>query len=211
MKTCTKCNQTKDLTEFPKQSSSKDGYNNHCKPCINLRNRQYRENNKEYFSKMRKKHYKKNRSKLLAQKAKYVAKNKDKKAKYDKQYRKNNADKIRLHKKNWEKKHKNNPIFKIKRNLRRRIHHLVKGQKSDHTFNLIGCNAEEFKIHIESQFKPGMTWNNYGSHWHIDHIIPCCTFDLSKESEQRKCFHYTNQQPLWKEENLKKGRRTILK
>jgi len=56
------------------------------------------------------------------------------------------------------------------------------------------------------QFKPGMTWDNYGYYgWHIDHKVPCSNFDLSKPEEQYKCFHYTNLQPLWAEENLIKG------
>ena len=49
-----------------------------------------------------------------------------------------------------------------------------------------------------------MSWDNYGD-WHIDHIRPCCSFDLSKIEEQEKCFHYSNLQPLWAEENMTKG------
>jgi len=60
---------------------------------------------------------------------------------------------------------------------------------------------------------PGMTWDNHGTgkngkgmkEWHIDHIIPCCKFNLSKDEEQRKCFHYSNLQPLWASDNMKKG------
>ena len=55
-------------------------------------------------------------------------------------------------------------------------------------------------------FSISMNWKNYGfKGWHIDHIIPCCKFDLSKENEQRKCFHYTNLNPMWAIDNLKKG------
>ena len=72
------------------------------------------------------------------------------------------------------------------------------------TTNLIGCTVEQLKQHLESHFKVGMFWSNYGK-WHIDHIKPCASFDLSKESEQKKCFHYTNLQPLWAKENREKG------
>ena len=61
-------------------------------------------------------------------------------------------------------------------------------------------------MHLEAQFKPGMTWDNYGlKGWHVDHIRPCASFDLRDPEQQRRCFHYTNLQPLWAEENLKKG------
>jgi hypothetical protein len=65
------------------------------------------------------------------------------------------------------------------------------------------CN-EELWCHLESQFQQGMTKDNYGK-WHVDHITPCARFDLTQPTEQKKCFHYTNLQPLWAEQNLKKG------
>lgn len=73
---------------------------------------------------------------------------------------------------------------------------------------LVGCNIEEFKKYLESMFVDGMDWGNYGL-WHIDHIIPCISFDLSNEQEQRKCFHYTNMQPLWAKDNLIKSSKII--
>jgi hypothetical protein len=69
---------------------------------------------------------------------------------------------------------------------------------------LIGCNIKFLKKYLKKQFKSGMSWSNYGK-WHIDHIIPCIKFDLRKESEQRKCFNYSNLQPLWAEDNRRKG------
>lgn len=79
-------------------------------------------------------------------------------------------------------------------------------KKTQHTEDLLGCTIEECKTYLESLFKEGMSWNNYGYRgWHIDHIIPCSAFDLTKIEEQRKCFHYTNLQPLWAKDNLSKG------
>jgi len=73
-------------------------------------------------------------------------------------------------------------------------------------FELLGCTPDKLKIHLESMFTEGMSWNNYGVHgWHIDHIIPCSFFDLDIYSERKFCFHYTNLQPLWWHENLSKG------
>ena len=97
-------------------------------------------------------------------------------------------------------------MIKIKRNLRRRVHHAIRGNyKSDNTFNLIGCSPMFFKEYIESLFTDDMSWDNYGE-WHIDHIVECFRFDLSLEEEQRKCFHYTNQRPLWGKDNLSRPR-----
>jgi len=69
---------------------------------------------------------------------------------------------------------------------------------------LIGCSAEELVAHLEAQFTEGMTWENYGE-WHVDHVRPCASFDLTDPAQQRQCFHHTNLQPLWAEENLTKG------
>jgi hypothetical protein len=71
---------------------------------------------------------------------------------------------------------------------------------------LLGASWVVCKEWIEKQFKPGMSWNNYGLHgWHIDHIRPCASFDLTDPIQQKQCFHYTNLQPLWASENLSKG------
>ena len=67
-----------------------------------------------------------------------------------------------------------------------------------------GCSPIFLISYLESKFTEGMTWDNHGE-WHIDHIIPCCSFNLENEEEQKKCFHYTNLQPLWAKDNLRKG------
>jgi hypothetical protein len=97
--------------------------------------------------------------------------------------------------------------FKLAKNIKNRIKMALKcNYKAKRIVKLIGCSIKFLKNYIESQFKKGMSWKNYGK-WHIDHIRPCCTFNLSKPNEQRKCFHYTNLQPLWAKENLSKGRK----
>lgn len=107
---------------------------------------------------------------------------------------------------------RNNPKAKLAKHLRRRLWELVKkGRAVKYTsaMNLIGCTVDHFRIHIESQFAKGMTWENYGSYWHVDHKRPCASFDLAKIDDQRKCFHWTNLQPLTREDNFKKGARLI--
>jgi len=106
-------------------------------------------------------------------------------------------------------KRKTDLNYKITCNLRARISRSVKSQnvkKFNHTMDLIGCSVNFLKKHIESQFDTKMSWDNYGYYgWHIDHKIPCAKFDLTKESEQRECFHYKNLQPLWQTDNLHKN------
>jgi len=97
------------------------------------------------------------------------------------------------------------PECRIVENLRRRTRAVLAGiNKSKATLALIGCDPIYLKEHLEGQFTSGMSWDNYGE-WHIDHIVPCNDFDLTKPEEQSKCFHYTNLQPLWAIDNLKKG------
>ena len=100
------------------------------------------------------------------------------------------------------------PSFKLINNLRKRILDVVKKRyKSAPTMKLLGVkDIEQIWKHLEKSFKPGMTRKNHGK-WHIDHILPCSSFDLTKPEEQAKCFHYTNLQPLWASENLSKGNR----
>lgn len=101
--------------------------------------------------------------------------------------------------------------FRLRNALRSRIRQAIKrdaGEKSIKTAELIGCSVKELKQHLEAQFADGMSWDNYGQ-WHIDHIIPCASFDLKDEQEQRECFHYTNLQPLWGVDNIKKGDKVV--
>jgi len=101
--------------------------------------------------------------------------------------------------------------WRIRKILRARLAAIVKrgmGKKLGSTLELLGCSLEEFRTHIESQWAPGMSWDNLGhvgDVWHIDHIKPCASFDLTDIDQQRACFHYTNLQPLWAEENQRKA------
>lgn len=102
--------------------------------------------------------------------------------------------------------------FKITKTLRRRIYFAIrrnKGIKSGTTTAMLGCSVAFLKERLETQFKRGMTWKNYGRVWHIDHIRPCADFDLTKPEEQKKCFHWTNLQPLRSSENMRKSAKII--
>ena len=125
---------------------------------------------------------------------------------YNKTYNKKHRKKLT---KKYLEKRKKDPVFKILTILRGRIVDVLKGHsKSDTTISMLGCTIKEFWIHLEKKFTKGMTRENHGE-WHVDHIIPCASFDLSKPEEQAKCFHYTNLQPLWAKDNIKKSNKII--
>ena len=96
----------------------------------------------------------------------------------------------------------------IEKRLRIRIINAIKSApkkiiKHSKTIELIGCDLKTVMDHIASQFTSGMCWSNHGE-WHIDHIRPCASFDLTDPKQQKKCFHWTNLQPLWAKDNLYK-------
>ena len=124
------------------------------------------------------------------------------------EYRKNNKASARIFHRVYDKERKKVDVgYRILRNIRTRLWQALKKlKKSDSTMKLTGCTLEQLKKHIESKFKDRMSWDNYGV-WHVDHIIPCAQFDFSDPEQQKICFHYTNLQPMWGEDNLKKGAR----
>lgn len=104
---------------------------------------------------------------------------------------------------------KTDPQFAAAQYLRNRVNNALAfrgAEKCDSLRRLVGCSKAELVAHIESKFRDGMTWETRGvKGWHIDHIIPCSAFDLTKPEEQLRCFHYTNLQPLWWHENMAKS------
>lgn len=211
MKTCLKCLVELDIKLFGKRKETNDGLDRWCKLCRNSFNKEYRNRAsnkvKENIIASRIKYELNNRNSILDKKRNYCKAHKKAKKLYDITYRAINKEKISKYKYNWTKKQlETNIEFKIKRNLRRRIHHVLKGEsKSKSTMELIGCTISEFIKHIENQFVDNMSWDNYGK-WHIDHIIPCYKFNLNIPEEQAKCFHYSNQRPLWAVDNLSRQR-----
>lgn len=235
-KKCSKCGEEKSVTEFYKAKHKVSGLNSSCKCCCNISHKIYCEKNKKKLYLLHKKWVEKNREYMQKYKKayrsgnsfekksdtrefkqltkeersefnkNYYIKNKSRLIKNQKKYVNNNREKITKSRKKFRHTNIN---YKISGNLRHRVWTALMGiSKSDKTFNLIGCNIEFLKQYLSSKFQPGMTWENYGD-WHIDHIIPCASFDLTKEEEQRKCFHYTNLQPLWQTDNLSKGKKLI--
>ena len=101
--------------------------------------------------------------------------------------------------------------YRLRMLLRGRIRSVMRTQrakKNSQVYSLIGCSLEYLKQHLENQFTEGMNWSNIGK-WHIDHIYPLSKFDLTKLDQQKLAFHYSNLQPLWAEENLKKSSKIL--
>jgi len=209
MKTCTKCKVEKEFTEFGRLKQSKDGYRFYCKICV----KEDRLKNSEHIVEYRKQYAIKNKENRRL----YKLKNKEKLKEQDKQYRLNNKDRYNQwrisNKKSINDKinqyNKNrkliDPLFKLSCNIRTLICNCIKRQgykKTSTTFKILGCSFEEFKQHLENQFTEGMTWNNAGE-WHIDHIYPVSL--ATDENHLIKLNHYTNLQPLWAIDNIKKS------
>lgn len=100
-----------------------------------------------------------------------------------------------------------NPLFKLSRLMRNRLNMAIRnGQKAGSAISDLGCSILELRDYLESKFQPGMTWENHSREgWHIDHILPLASFDLSDREQLKKACHYTNLQPLWAKANLSKN------
>lgn len=166
----------------------------------------YVKRNAEKIAIKRSEHYQKNKEHVRNVTRDYVRRNK---AEVDRKraiYLKKNRKKIAEQRRIWSKKEKsNNEQFDIATRLRKRIHTMLRRRKASfRTMELLGCSLPNFMLHIQKQFKLGMNWNNRNL-WHIDHILPCASFDMTNDAHVRQCFHYTNMQPLWATENLSKS------
>ena len=162
--------------------------------------KEYRLKNREKRKEYNKEHYLKNKEYYKE----YDLKNREKIKEQKKEYNLKNREKINRYKR---KRSKIDPNFKLAQGLRTRMRAALKGKvKSKRTMELLGCTIDEAWNHLERKFTEGMTRENHGK-WHVDHIMPCTSFDLTKPEQQEKCFHYTNLQPLWALDNIKKGNR----
>lgn len=132
---------------------------------------------------------------------------------HNKTYKAANKQAIRKQRRPYDREYmqtrrKTDPAFRLMGSLCARLRCAVK-QKSSSTLKLLACSPDDFRIYLEGKFLHGMTWENYGrGGWHMDHIVPCASFDLLDPWEQEACFHYTNLQPLWEHNNIKKSNRT---
>jgi len=167
----------------------------------------YKEKNKDFINK---------------QAREWFSNNKEKTSECHKKYRDANKDKIKKYRDTWYNKNKNYKfriqndlsfkfVFNIRQWFNRAFRH---NKKSNKTFQYVDYTFEEFREHIEKQFKEGMSWDNWTNRgWHVDHIKPISKFNFFNEDgtenieQVKECFSLNNLQPLWAKDNLSKGNR----
>jgi hypothetical protein len=221
MALCTKCKVEKAESDFSKRGEKR---RSQCKACCNA----WYASNREKLLPYKKQYYQANKHRV----AHYPSQDPERRSEYGKQYRlahkedtvkrnakfrelhpgyqnewrQKNLDSVRCYVRQWHRdKRQNDFAHRLLDNTRRRLRSALDGKtKSKRTLEVLGCSPEFLKFHLESQFRDGMSWANYGK-WEIDHIIPCAAFDFSKEDDLLKCFHFTNLQPLWATDNRKKS------
>lgn len=212
MKKCSTCQETKPYEEYHKTNRTKDGYKCDCKKCRSLSAKQFRVKHREKM--LEKEKEKRSKESYQNYHKEYYDKNAEKLKKYSKKSMKKlfdkNPEEFRKKKRDYARELcQKNLNHRLRGNLRHRMWGVLRGiHKSESSLQLLGCSIEEWKKHLESKFTEGMSWENYGK-WHIDHIIPCTFFDLTIKENQFKCFHYSNTQPLWAEQNISKGSKLI--
>ena len=230
MKQCYKCKQNKSLDNFHKNRRYSDGLTKVCKECLKIYNtkryKQWKDRidkrndiwkllNKDYTDRYNKKYYqehkerwiKYNKNSFENQKAYYLA-NRERLLNGYRLYYRINSEKINTYRR---ERYHSDIVFRLKANLRSRLVNVLKGKtKTGSAIRDLGCSVEELVSYLESKFQLGMSWENYGreeNQWSIDHIQPLSSFNLEDREQFLKACHYTNLQPMWHKENIKKGQK----
>lgn len=205
-KICYKCKLDVELTNFGILKSSNDGYRYDCKSC----RKQYRNNNKELIKKTQAEYYKNNKTSLQLKNKEYqqqhIATINSQRQEYrnrsevKKHIKQKNKDYLPIRKEKIKTLRKTNLNFKLSEIIRSKVHKMIKNKTTSYQ-NIIGCDIFTLKKWIAFRFDKNMNWSNFGTYWHIDHILPIHSFDFSNQIEQNICFHWTNLQPLTSIEN----------
>jgi len=186
-KICNKCKIERNIEDYHKSKRHKNNRDVICRFCVALRSKKYQENNRDIILIRKRKRYIRDREKNLI-------------------YNELHRERYKKRRSEKRKERRNNDnIYMLSCDVRYRIWFYLKKlniTKRNKTFDIVGCTPQELKEHLEKQFKDGMSWENRNE-WHIDHIIPLCS--ATTEDELYKLCHYTNLQPLWATENIKKG------
>lgn len=213
-KICKHCEIEKSTNDFYNDERKKDGLEGICKECKSLKAAIRYEEKKEQINQQQKEYYSNNKEKKLSSVRSYAEQNKDAVNEKNKKYRRENQSKLKIyrqtHKKernDYERNKKKNDInYRISCRLRSRLSD-ARRNKNGSAVTELGCSLEWFIAeYIPSLWKSNMTWENYGK-WHLDHIKPLTSFNLTDREQFLKASYYTNYQPLWAQENLSKGKK----
>jgi hypothetical protein len=188
------------------------GKSSTCTVCRKITVDTWREANREQHNDW----VRRNPEKCTKAKKKYVATHPERRKKSARDWVIRNRDHHREYQRGLKaRRQQNDPDYRFRRNLRSRLHKAItraSAAKSGKTMELVGCTVVELKVHLERQFSAGMTWENYGhgiGRWNVDHRVPCASFNLTDPEQQRRCFHFSNLQPMWHPENVAKGARVV--
>jgi len=218
-KICSKCKEEKKVYEFGKLKSSKDGLLYSCKECNNKRSVVYRKNNPEKILELTRNWTKKNPDWVYNRHKKWREENPEKVKELREKWFNKNPEKRKEYRENYKPRKKERrkerrdgePIFNLINRVRYRLRkYFISNNitKKNKTFDIVGCSPQQLKEHLENQFVDGMGWENKNE-WHIDHIIPLSS--AKTEEEIYNLCHYTNLQPLWAEDNIRKSNKIINK
>ena len=220
MKVCITCNLEQVEDNFHKDKSRKDGLNPRCKLCKSAIDAKYRESHKDIIHQKNKSYYQSNSNAIKEKATKWYNEHKEQHKSRMQLYFQENKKKIKQKQKEWNERHKQKGQeymnlyiktkyhtdlqYKTKSILSARMRACIKN-KSNSTESLLGCTFDHFLQWIEYQFDENMTWDNYGSYWHFDHVQPCASFDMSSTNDQLACFNWKNVRPLEALKNISKG------
>jgi len=204
-KQCRLCELIKPTSDFYFRKD-RNCYNSACKECLNARSLGYHKVNKDKRLQQMKQYHQTNRQSLIEKNQQYYKDNKEIVLKRHKEWR----DEFKKeHGTSYNSfRYRSDENHKLSCNLRSRLYDAINNEtRSGSAILELGCSVEELKKHLESKFQPGMTWGNHSLNgWHIDHIIPLNSFDLTDPEQFKKACHYTNSQPLWAQDNWYKNR-----
>jgi len=208
MKRCSKCKQFKPLSDFYKCKIKKDGYNAYCKACAKVCAHQWLNKNKEQKRKTQRQW----RAQNPHYDQEWRNKNKEKRLESDRQWRIKDPEKTKEIQKKKYIKQISTPAGKLNRYIGSGISHSLKGSKTGrHWEALVSYTLDQLKKHLEKQFTPEMTWENYGRFWHVDHKTPVSVFNFGtpEHIDFKKCWALKNLQPLEAKQNMSKNAKLV--
>lgn len=204
MKICSKCGLPKEISEFYKRPAAKDGHRNDCIPCHQEAHSVWAADNKDKIKLLGQRWRNNNPEKSNAIYARY--RSTEKRRKSSREWARRNR-KVGMER--FVERYASDIQFNLAIKFRRRVYMAVRNEytvKAHKTIDLLGTTYPELKKYIEQKFTEGMSWDKLlAGEIHLDHILPCASFDLTDAQQQSCCFHYTNLQPLWAFDNISKG------